>query len=55
MRRLKYLSINALIGGPNFQIMAATTKKRVLRPIIDAAVKSVKSNLKTPEAIVNIL
>ena len=33
---LKYLSINAFIGAPNFQISAANKKNRKPREIIDA-------------------
>jgi hypothetical protein len=44
-----------LIGDPNFQIRAATIKNRVLLPIMDASVKSQKSNLNTPEAMVKTL
>ena len=55
LKRLKYFSIKFLMGDPNFQISAATIKNLVLLPIIDANVKSQKSNLNTPDAIVKTL
>ena len=55
LSRLKYFSMKFLMGDPNFQISAATIKNLVLLPIMDANVKSQKSNLKTPDAIVKTL
>jgi len=41
--RLKYLSMNFLIGGPNFQISAATAKNLADLPTIDANMNAKKS------------
>ncbi len=50
--QLKYLSINDLIWGPNFQINAATKKKRAPRLMIEATINMTILILKAPEEIV---
>ena len=47
--------MNSRIGRPYFQMSPATTKNRVLLPTMEAARNSQKSNLKTPDAMVNTL
>jgi len=53
--KLKYLSIEVFIPGPNFLNNAATAKKRNERLMEEAIRKSKKLSLNTPEAIVKIL
>ena len=50
--QLKYLSINNFICGPNFQIKAATKKKRAPRLIIEATMNIIMFMLKAPEDMV---
>ena len=50
--QLKYLSINSLITGPNFQISAATRKKRAPLLIIEAITNIIILILNAPEEIV---
>ena len=39
LNKLKYFSINALIGGPNLEIKNPTRKKRAERLIAEAIIK----------------
>ena len=55
VRILKYLSMKALMGGPNFQISPATRKNLKLLPTMDARRKERNSKWKNPEDIVNTL
>ena len=55
VNKLKYLSINVLMGFPNFHINPATKKKRAERLIADARRKSGKLISNAPAEIVNIL
>ena len=55
VNKLKYLSINVLMGFPNYHINPATRKKRAERLIIDAIRKSGKLISNAPAEIVNIL
>ena len=53
--RLKYLSMNDLIGAPNFHINHPMRKNLSPRLMIDAMVNIIKSMSNTPEVIVNNL
>ena len=55
VKRLKYLSMNALIGLPNFQIKPATRKNLAVRLAVDAITNSSKFISKAPAEIVKIL
>ena len=52
---LKYLSMNAVIGSPNWRINNATRKKRADRLMVEASRNMGKLTLKAPAEMVMIL
>ena len=54
-KRLKYLSIKAVIGSPNWRINSATMKKRAERLIVEASRNMGKLTLNAPAEMVMIL